>query len=491
MALGERGRKQGNDARRNPRWEAAPRTDFAMTTVNVPDRLDVQELRAREDEDVRPSRSRRSSGIDRYTLGLWFRRLLALTALGALVFFGYRAFKPIYEDLAAPRIAERLTRSLGQRVMVGESSVEFTRAPRLVLRNVDVAGVLRIDEVGLGFSSLEVARSIRSPNWSWGEATVPSLDLTHDQVLALVDALPGLTAALPGSVSLLRLASVGFPEYPLLPGRYEVILRRQDDSRFGPIQLQAEAGDSRLRMRLTPRPDSELGFQLEAANWQAPVGPSVAWTDVAATGYLGPRYIVVENLTGSGPYGVVQGAAAAGYDLEWALTGAGRAINIDLEAVFRHLRGPSPAGSNEGSTLRVPMTGLATMDLRLSGRASALSDAIARASLGGPVDVRNAQLNGINLGLLATQGLGAGAGGAGGGVTRFAELNAVMSASGNRIVFSNIRGRAGAMAARGEVVANDDLSLEGAVRVDLGTTRVVAPYSLRIRGNVLAPEFRP
>jgi hypothetical protein len=212
---------------------------------------------------------------------------------------------------------------------------------------------------------------------------------------------------------------------------------------------------------------------------------------VAATGYLGPRYIVVENLTGSGPYGVVQGAAAAGYDLEWALTGAGRAINIDLEAVFRHLRGPSPAGSNEGSTLRVPMTGLATMDLRLSGRASALSDAIARASLGGPVDVRYAQLNGINLGLLATRGLGAGAGGAGGGVTRFAELNAVMSASGNRIVFSNIRGRAGAMAARGEVVANDDLSLEGAVRVDLGTTRVVVPYSLRIRGNVLAPEFRP
>jgi hypothetical protein len=131
------------------------------------------------------------------------------------------------------------------------------------------------------------------------------------------------------------------------------------------------------------------------------------------------------------------------------------------------------------------------MDLRLSGRASALSDAIARASLGGPVDVRYAQLNGINLGLLATQGLGAGAGGAGGGVTRFGELNAVMSASGNRIVFSNIRGRAGAMAARGEVVANDDLSLEGAVRVDLGTTRVVAPYSLRIRGNVLAPEFLP
>jgi hypothetical protein len=489
MAYGGSGRVKGGDSRRSPQWEGAPLTDFVITTVNVPDRLDMQEVRAREEEDDEPSRPARSMRMDSYTLGLWFRRLLVLAVLGGLAFFGWQSLKPVYDELAAPRIAERLTQALGQRVIVGESEIEFASTPRLSLRNIDLAGQLLVDEVILNFSWDEAMRAVRSRSWAWGEAQVPSLDLTHVQVQSLIDALPGLTAGLPPSVSLLRLASVGFPDYPLLSGRYEVTLRRADDGRFGPIVVESLAADAgTMRMRLMPRAgDGPVGFQLEAAGWRAPVGPAVAWTDLIATGYFGPHYLVVEKYAGSGFFGVTQGALAAAHDAEWALTGTAQAININLEAVFRHLRGPTPAGALEDTSVRAPLTGLATMDLRLAGRAATLQEAVDRAALAGPIEVRYAQLNGINLGLAATQGIGGS--GAGGGLTRFTELDAMLVAAGDRVTFSDIKGRAGALATRGEIVANDDLTLSGAVRVELGTARIVAPILLQVRGTALAPQF--
>ena len=93
-----------------------------------------------------------------------------------------------------------------------------------------------------------------------------------------------------------------------------------------------------------------------------------------------------------------------------------------------------------------------------------LDDAIARTAIAGPFQIRWATLNGINLGLAATQGAMAA------GQTRFTEFNGVMAASANGVRFEDTGGRAGAMAARGDFTVAPDLALAGGVRVELGTT---------------------
>jgi hypothetical protein len=126
------------------------------------------------------------------------------------------------------------------------------------------------------------------------------------------------------------------------------------------------------------------------------------------------------------------------------------------------------------------------MNLVISGSGPTLDKAVDFASITGPLEVRYAQLNGINLGYAATRGASSTGGG---GLTRFTELDATIMASGRQVLLTDISGRAGAMATRGEVLINDDLSLIGALRVDLGVTRVLAPINLRVRGSALQPQF--
>ncbi len=486
MAFGGSGRSQKDEQRRSPTWEGAPLTDFVITTVNVPDRLDMQEVRARAEEDDEPTRPRRSGvSVDSYSIGVWVRRVLIVAVLGTLLFFVYGRLKPIYDDLAADRIGERLTRALGQRVTVAESRLEFTRTPRLALKGIDIAGQLKIDDVGLGFNYEEAVRAIRGRQWAWGEAQVGPLRLTHDQTMALLEALPKAMTGLPPSVSILRLSSVSFPEYPLLPGRYEVVVRRGDNGALASIQMEALDIDGQMRMKITPRGSGEpVDFSIEALRWRAPVGPSSPWSDLIASGQASTNLLVVDRYVGSNFYGVTQGLLVAARDVEWAVTGTARAININLEQLFRGLR-PATTGA-EADAFRSPFTGLASMNLVLSGRGPTLEKAVDFASVTGPLEVRYAQLNGINLGYVATQGV---ASSGGGGLTRFTQLDATVMASGRQVLLTDINGRAGAMATRGEVLINDDLSLIGALRVDLGVTRVLAPIDVRVRGTALQPQF--
>ena len=107
--------------------------------------------------------------------------------------------------------------------------------------------------------------------------------------------------------------------------------------------------------------------------------------------------------------------------------------------------------------------------------------------LAGPVQVRWAAINGINLGYAATHG--GGNRGLGGGFTRFSDLEATLLAAPDGIVMRDIEARAGAMLTRGEVRIDPTQALTGAIRVDLGATRVQAPINLRVRGTLASPQF--
>ena len=129
------------------------------------------------------------------------------------------------------------------------------------------------------------------------------------------------------------------------------------------------------------------------------------------------------------------------------------------------------------------MQGTAALNLVMLGRGATPEDAIVRSAVAGPFTVRFAVLNGINLGLAATQGVAAS------GVTRFTEFGGTVIASANGVRFEETGGRAGAMVARSNFTVAPDASIAGVVRVELGGQRVQAPMTLRISGTAVQPRF--
>src|SRR5215467_15451556 len=122
-------------------WEAtAGSTDFVITTVNVPDRLDVQEVRAREDEDdERTERFR----IDWYAIRTWIVRLVMLGLVGGAALFAWDSLAPLRDELSAARIAERLSQATGQPVTIGSADFKFTPTPRFAISDIQVGNVWR------------------------------------------------------------------------------------------------------------------------------------------------------------------------------------------------------------------------------------------------------------------------------------------------------------------------------------------------------------
>lgn len=470
-------------------WGGTRATDFAITTINVPDRLDLQEVRAREDED--DFRPRRRLLPDSYTVGVWFKRLLLMGLLGGAGYWAVQSIEPIRDEMAPERIAQRLTSAFGQPVAIADTQWRFTPRPRLALVGVSLPGGIRLDEVALHINWRDAISAARGGQVVWAEAAVPSLTLRADQALGLIELAGRGAAALPSGISTLRFESVRFADVPLLPGHYQAIVRRGGDGQMGPLLLTELDIDGTLQLRLV----SSLGdtgnqgadFQLEATRWRVPFGPQIEWSDVSAKGRVEHNLVVIDEFNLGGFYGAVQGVGAAGRDIEWATTGAVRASNIDIEAMLRALKGKRSAEGSEGEA-KVPMNGTALFELTAFGHGDTLDAALHGGTLSGPVQVRWGVLNGINLGFAATQGTSA-SGGLGGGVTRFTELSAQLDADSSGITLRNLNGRAGAMSTRGELTVRPDMALTGALRVDLGASRVQAPLNLRVRGTVLSPQF--
>lgn len=470
-------------------WEPTRATDFAITTVNVPDRLDLQEVRARADEDDDAPR-RRLMLFDTYWLGVWFKRLLVIGILGAAGYYGYLAVLPLRDDVSAAGIAARLTRGLGQPVRIAATEFRFAPTPRLVVKGLDVAGTYQLGEVSLHFNWEEALRALRGGSWIWGEAAVGPLKLDGVQGLALLRSLGAAGAAIPATISTIRFESIEFADLPLLPGRYEVVARRGFDGRFAPVALTEIGNEGRMKLTVSARADNDWGetvdFHLDAANWALPAGPGARWTEVVASGRVRSNLIEVDSFSLGGAFGVVQGLMVAARDVEWVVTGTARAPNLDLESVLLHFKG-KPAEERPKGQSAVPMHGTAVLNLLVAGRGETLSQAIDQSVAAGPLQVRWATLNGINLGYAATRGGASGVTGA--GVTRFSELEASVSLARSGLAVSDIQGRAGAMATRGEIRVAPDLGLSGALRVDLGAQRVQAPINVRVRGSALQPQF--
>jgi|GEM_PF-767940 len=458
-------------------------THWAITTVNVPDRLDLQEERDRA-ESVEYSDGRR-----RDILRIWMKRLLMVAVIAVIGAGVYATLAPLREETSASRVAERLTAVFKRPVQVASTDFRFSPTPRLTVRGIDAGGQFQADEVSLLINWRDLWSAIRGGNWVWSEALIAPMSVTPAQAAYIVRTLPGGARELPSKISTIRFASVRIGESRLFPDAFEGVLRRTGDGTFGALLLRPH--DAEGAVQWTFRPGrlvdgrETIDFRLNADRWMPPFGPRVRWNEVQATGRIYDNVIEVSDFTLAGFFGMTSGTVYAASDVEWAITGIAGASNIDIESVMQTLRpGAGPATQvavGEGPPTAVQ--GTATMNLTITGRGPTLDDAIARSAIGGPFQIRWATLNGINLGLAASQGAMAA------GITRFTEFNGLMAASSNGVRFEDTGGRAGAMAARGDFTVAPDLALAGGVRVELGAQRVQAPVSLRVRGTALEPRF--
>ncbi|MEP6607578.1 MAG: hypothetical protein ABJA83_02750 [Burkholderiaceae bacterium] len=454
-------------------------THWAITTVNVPDRLDLQEERDRAEA------AEYSDGRRREILRVWMKRLLMVAVIAVIAAGVYATLAPLRDETSASRVAERLTAVFRRPVSVADTEFRFTPTPRLTVRGIDAAGQFKADEVALLINWKDLWSAIRGGNWVWSEALIAPMTITPAQAAYIVRTLPGGARELPSKISTIRFASVRIGDSRLFPDAYEGVLRRTADGSFGPLVLRPLDLDGAVQLSFRPgrMPDGResIEFRLNADRWMPPFGPHVRWNEVQASGRIFDNVVEISDFTLAGFFGMTSGTVYAATDVEWAITGIAGASNIDVESVLQTLRPPGQIANGEAPPTAVQ--GTATLSLTIAGRGPTLDDAIARSAIAGPFQLRWATLNGINLGLAASQGAMAA------GVTRFTEFNGLLAASANGVRFEDTGGRAGAMAARSDFTVAPDLALAGGVRVELGTQRVQAPVNLRVRGTALAPRF--
>ncbi len=460
---------------RSPDWEAA--THFAITTVNVPDRLDLQEERDRAESDEVADEQRRQA------VRKWMKRLVGLAAVAVLGAALFSTVQPLQREVSAPRVAERLSEVFRQPVAVTDTEFRFTPSPRMVVRGIR-AGEVRVDEVSLLINWKDLWSALRGGQWVWGEATIAPLSFTVEQARIIASALAAGANALSPKISTIRFESVRISGTDLLPDRYEAVIRRGDDGRFGPLLVRQLDIDGTMKLALRPAQTTDgrpvIDFRLDAERWALPFGPKVRWNEVRANGRVDGKLIEISSYSLAGFYGVLTGMLYAASDVEWVITGRTGGTNVDIETVVQHLR-KAPAGQESPLA---PFQGTANLDLTVVGRGTTLDEAVSQAVVAGPFRVRWATLNGINLGLAATQGAMAA------GVTRFTEFDGTLGASSAGVRFEDTGGRAGALGARGDFTVDPDLKVAGTVRVELIGQRIQA-MTLRVRGNAFEPRFGP
>jgi hypothetical protein len=460
---------------RSPEWEAA--THFAITTVNVPDRLDLQEERDRAESDEIADEQRRQA------VRTWMKRLVVIAAIAVVGAALFSTVEPLQREVSAPRVAERLTEVFRQPVAVADTEFRFTPSPRMVIRGIR-AGEVGVEEASLLINWKDLWSALRGGQWVWGEATIAPLSFTVEQARIIASALAAGANALSPKISTIRFESVRISGTELFPDRYEALIRRGDDGRFGPLLVRQLDTDGAMKLALRPARTSDgrsvIDFRLDAERWTLPFGPKVRWSEVRANGRVDGKLIEISSYSLAGFYGVMTGMLYAASDVEWVITGRTAGTNVDIETVVSHLR-KAPAGQDAASA---PFQGTANLDLTVVGHGSTLDEAVRQAVLAGPFQVRWATLNGINLGLAATQGATAA------GVTRFTEFDGTLGASSAGVRFEDTGGRAGALGARGDFTVDPEMKVAGTVRVELVGQRIQA-MTLRVRGSALEPHFGP
>lgn len=460
--------------------EASVITDFAITSINVPDRLDAQEVRARADVEA-DSPDPEHSTLRRFRR--WTFAIAISAAIAFLAFIAVRALSPLWQQVSAEGLSSRLTQAMGQPVHVAGAGLRLVPTPRLVVDGIEADGLFKIDNVSLRFNWASLAKAVQGAGWVWGEATVGPADLSVSGATALMRAIPELSATIPAPITSIRFESVRFRDAGVLKGRYQITAERSAGHSFSRFTLAELGAGNRMELGMTILPAAPAAFRLRAFQWRPPFGPSIDWNEVSAEGSFDPGRLQVDSYSASGFLGVVTGNLQAVRSTEWVLRGTVQTTNIDLAAVQRELRKRSnlPASVNAPT----PLQGVMESSGTLSGRGATLEEALDRISASGKIQIRFAALNGINLGAQAVQAIESGNRGA----TRFGDLEAIAAISSGSVRLRDIVGTSGALQVRGAIGIERNLGIGGVLRAEVSSTGASVPADFRISGTLFEPVF--
>lgn len=465
------------DARPGRRVEPAS-TDFAITTLDIPDRLDVQSARSLQSDDYgRPSRF----SLTRSAAEIWFRRLLwlaLLVLLGALAWLGLGAARA---QLSKEAISARIAAATGLPVAIAARELVWMPTPGIDLRDVRIGSDLRVDLVKVRYSWDGLAQAI-SRRRILPEATVGPMQLSAEQGIALVRLGSMMRSDSGLGLGAVRFSAVTFRDMPLLSEQYEILLQPQSGRIAAPFALRQLGGRGEMRLLVSAEGNGELRFDLNAQRWAAPFASALVWDSLVAQGRAWPRGIVVESFTAKTPAAQVDGAWAAASDVQWSTAGSFQSDNADLEGVIRTL-----VASEDQAAFQSPLRGRASVSALGSGHGTSLKDAIDRSVFTGQVQARALTLAGVNLGLLAAHATPVQAAG---GSTRFSELTADLLWTPAGLSIRDIRGQSGGMLTRGQIAVSSDLRISGSLTIDLLSVLPQSqPAPLKIGGTVLGPQF--
>lgn len=467
----------------------SPSTDFAITSVDVPDRLDQREVDDRRQQDEASVYARQGFAVLR-----WWRRLLPYVVLLAVLGLAGVWLAAQRENLAAGRIAQSLSSALHVPVHVQDSRLQTTPAPALVLTGVDLGGQVRFDEVTLEFTAPSLWQAVMSGQRRWGDIVIPAITLNFDQANQLLTWLASLDRAVPDSVTRVRIAQLRFAGSGLLPDRYEAVTRRDPSGQFTSVKMRRLDGPGSLQLQFTPdRAGGAVALQCDAADWQPPFAPKTAWSELIATGHVGAGGIDLDKFTLGSAFGAFEGQLSvrrqSGGAAAWTADGQLSTVGIDLPTFIQQISNPGkPPPEATENVAATPMSGTASIDAMFKGAGATPEEALGSLVAAGEIKVRSAMLNGINLGYAASRPTSGGSTN-NAAFTRFTRFEASFVSGSSGVSFRNIHGSAGALATRGDLMVSRELALDGQLHVNLGGSRIQAPLRIHVRGTVEHPQF--
>jgi len=460
-------------------------THFAITSVNVPDRLDLRDM----DDRKQAEDEHRQRRFDSAALRAWFPRMFFLALVVGAAFILFEVIDTWSTTLSATQLSQRLSTALRVPVRVESSQFSISPSPRLVLSKVVIDNQIVLPEVSVSVATKTVAQILQARGWNWGEAVVAPTSLTLEQGRSLLALLHRLDEALPRSLSTLRMERLEILNQPWLAGAWNVSVVRNKDSGFGVATAIQRTDKGTLQVDLTPSAGgaASVDFQLESKSRPLPFLPDFPVEVGIASGTLAPDHVKVDEFSMGGPFGSLHGHLSADFAGAWTLNGIAETEGLDVDALFRLIAPPPTREDDANGDAPSAIQGTAAFSGQFHGSGRSVFAAANAATFLAPVHVRWPILNGVNLGYAATRP--GGTGGTGGGTTRFSSLDGEFYAGGGVITLRDIRAHAGALSASGQVSMGAGHALSGLLRVDMGATRVLAPIRVVVHGTLQRPEF--
>jgi hypothetical protein len=465
-----------------------PNTDFVITTVNVPDRLDQREVDDRKQEDEVAAEYRRGSNVR-----VWLRRLTPYLVLLAALFAGGTWLSSQRETLTAGRISQRLSSALHVQVRIQDSHVRTTPAPALVLSGIDLGTRLHLDEVDLEFTAPSLWKAVVSGQRRWGDVVISSTALSLDQAKMVLTWISALDQAVPPSVTKVRFKELTFVGSRLLPDHYEASTRRETNGKFTSMILHRTDMPGAMQILFTPDPATGIvAFQCDAADWQPPFVPKTTWTEFVASGHFSDGGLDVDKFSLGSAFGGLEGTLSVHRrdhgTPAWLASGQVSSVGVDVATLIQQIA-THATPTEETRNQNPSISGTAAVEAALVGGADTMEGALGDLAADGKMTVRGAALNGVNLGFAASRPNTTGAGN--GGLTRFSDFSAQFIAGSRGMTLRQIHGLAGAMSTHGEMTITPDLGLSGLLHVDLGGARIQAPLRMRVHGSLDHPLYGP